>query len=188
MKIPPPVLLRRWDSRMARYDSRVFSSQRQKTHTYSRYNRGRPAWSSGCGKSRNKITVIRPQGQCHIRYGFTSSGKSALALLSFRAKRGISLFLLDLAQGEIPRLARNNEINYRSRSLFSPQGSREQERFPGVSARFTGARLNKLAGNLEARGGIEPPIKVLQTFALPLGDRASDANLFYQMQSPDCSS
>jgi hypothetical protein len=28
---------------------------------------------------------------------------------------------------------------------------------------------------LEARGGIEPPIKVLQTFALPLGDRASDA-------------
>jgi hypothetical protein len=32
---------------------------------------------------------------------------------------------------------------------------------------------------LEARGGIEPPIKVLQTFALPLGDRASDANSFY---------
>jgi hypothetical protein len=28
---------------------------------------------------------------------------------------------------------------------------------------------------LEARGGIEPPIKVLQTFALPLGDRALDA-------------
>jgi hypothetical protein len=26
---------------------------------------------------------------------------------------------------------------------------------------------------LEARGGIEPPIKVLQTFALPLGDRAA---------------
>jgi hypothetical protein len=26
--------------------------------------------------------------------------------------------------------------------------------------------------NLEARGGIEPPMKVLQTFALPLGDRA----------------
>jgi hypothetical protein len=25
---------------------------------------------------------------------------------------------------------------------------------------------------LEARGGIEPPIKVLQTFAFPLGDRA----------------
>jgi len=26
---------------------------------------------------------------------------------------------------------------------------------------------------LEARGGIEPPIEVLQTSALPLGDRAS---------------
>jgi hypothetical protein len=28
---------------------------------------------------------------------------------------------------------------------------------------------------LEARGGIEPPIRVLQTLALPLGDRATDA-------------
>jgi hypothetical protein len=27
-------------------------------------------------------------------------------------------------------------------------------------------------GKLEARDGIEPTIKVLQTFALPLGDRA----------------
>jgi hypothetical protein len=34
---------------------------------------------------------------------------------------------------------------------------------------------------LEARGGIEPPIKVLQTFALPLGDRASVTTAFYQM-------
>jgi hypothetical protein len=31
---------------------------------------------------------------------------------------------------------------------------------------------------LEARGGIEPPIKVLQTFALPLGDRAPDKTPF----------
>jgi hypothetical protein len=30
--------------------------------------------------------------------------------------------------------------------------------------------------NLEARGGIEPPIRVLQTLALPLGDRAADSN------------
>ena len=30
--------------------------------------------------------------------------------------------------------------------------------------------------NLEARDGIEPAIKVLQTFALPLGDRASELN------------
>jgi hypothetical protein len=35
---------------------------------------------------------------------------------------------------------------------------------------------------LEARGGIEPPIKVLQTFALPLGDRAFEANTFYHFQ------
>ncbi len=27
---------------------------------------------------------------------------------------------------------------------------------------------------LEARGGIEPPIMVLQTIALPLGDRATE--------------
>jgi hypothetical protein len=30
---------------------------------------------------------------------------------------------------------------------------------------------------LEARGGIEPPIMVLQTIALPLGDRAVDEEL-----------
>jgi hypothetical protein len=30
---------------------------------------------------------------------------------------------------------------------------------------------------MEARGGIEPPIKVLQTFALPLGYRASEPGL-----------
>jgi hypothetical protein len=29
--------------------------------------------------------------------------------------------------------------------------------------------------SLEARGGIEPPIKVLQTFALPLGYRATES-------------
>jgi hypothetical protein len=37
----------------------------------------------------------------------------------------------------------------------------------------SGLRYMLLKG-LEARGGVEPPIKVLQTFALPLGDRASD--------------
>src|ERR1700681_4914931 len=31
---------------------------------------------------------------------------------------------------------------------------------------------------LEARGGIEPPIMVLQTIALPLGDRATGLNGF----------
>ena len=34
---------------------------------------------------------------------------------------------------------------------------------------------------LEARGGIEPPIKVLQTFALPLGDRAPVRQLSYKI-------
>jgi integrase len=33
-------------------------------------------------------------------------------------------------------------------------------------------RQDRKSLKLEARGGIEPPIKVLQTFALPLGDRA----------------
>jgi hypothetical protein len=37
---------------------------------------------------------------------------------------------------------------------------------------------------LEARGGIEPPIKVLQTFALPLGDRAFDAMSIDQLEIP----
>ena len=32
--------------------------------------------------------------------------------------------------------------------------------------------FNAWIGVLEARDGIEPTIKVLQTFALPLGDRA----------------
>ena len=37
-----------------------------------------------------------------------------------------------------------------------------------------GAKYGQALNSLEARGGIEPPIKVLQTFALPLGDRATD--------------
>jgi hypothetical protein len=42
---------------------------------------------------------------------------------------------------------------------------------------------NNALGNLvEARGGIEPPIKVLQTFALPLGDRAPDRSV----EQSDC--
>jgi hypothetical protein len=38
---------------------------------------------------------------------------------------------------------------------------------------------SNLLFDLEARGGIEPPIRVLQTLALPLGDRASEANPIY---------
>ena len=48
-----------------------------------------------------------------------------------------------------------------------------------LTEHIRGGRLGRRVGleemdlrNLEARGGIEPPIKVLQTFALPLGDRA----------------
>ena len=63
-KIPPPGLFRRWDSRIARYDSRVFRSRRQKTDTYSRYNRGKPAWSSGRRKSRDKSTETGFRSQC----------------------------------------------------------------------------------------------------------------------------
>ncbi len=53
----------------------------------------------------------------------------------------------------------------------------------GVAVQFAGQNITVFIEKLEARGGIEPPIKVLQTFALPLGDRASAANLFYQMKS-----
>jgi hypothetical protein len=43
------------------------------------------------------------------------------------------------------------------------------EMVPGGSMGATGGRKRE---KLEARGGIEPPIMVLQTIALPLGDRA----------------
>ena len=41
---------------------------------------------------------------------------------------------------------------------------------------------------MEARGGIEPPIKVLQTFALPLGDRATESGRNYLTSSGTCNS
>ena len=37
---------------------------------------------------------------------------------------------------------------------------------------------------LEARGGIELPIKVLQTFALPLGDRATEQKKLSVLSDP----
>jgi hypothetical protein len=57
--------------------------------------------------------------------------------------------------------------------------------FPGRTATpnltFVGpVRRGKVTGNLEARGGIEPPIKVLQTFALPLGYRALGNSKYYR--------
>ncbi len=77
--------------------------------------------------------------------------------------------------------------SYRMRetSLFCHSERSEESLFrfkrlrPGEILRF--AQNDKIgSANLEARGGIEPPIKVLQTFALPLGDRASEATRFYQ--------
>jgi hypothetical protein len=47
------------------------------------------------------------------------------------------------------------------------------EKLPDTNTCAMGlATQNQNVSGLEARGGIEPPIKVLQTFALPLGDRA----------------
>src|SRR6267378_297177 len=63
-KNPPPDRFRRWVSRIARYDSRVFSPRRQETHTYSRYNRGKPAWSSGRRESFNEGTETALRSQC----------------------------------------------------------------------------------------------------------------------------
>jgi len=63
-KNPPPDRFRRWVSRITRYDSRVFSPRRQETHTYSRYNRGKPAWSSGRRKSFNESTETALRSQC----------------------------------------------------------------------------------------------------------------------------
>ena len=55
----------------------------------------------------------------------------------------------------------------RSFKTFSMAGFKHEssERREGWSEILRGEKL-------EARGGIEPPIKVLQTYALPLGDRA----------------
>jgi hypothetical protein len=68
------------------------------------------------------------------------------------------------------------------RSRRTP-GSQEATRAKIIAGSVLGSHRFKRdcrnTGGLEARGGIEPPIKVLQTFALPLGDRASEANLFY---------
>src|SRR5579859_5508118 len=72
----------------------------------------------------------------------------------------------------MPRTQQN-----RSRSRTQQQSKRCQADGPYPSAhqkppRGTISRIRVFWKNLEARGGIEPPIKVLQTFALPLGERA----------------
>jgi hypothetical protein len=54
---------------------------------------------------------------------------------------------------------------------FQAREKRHVTRMALAQVPTTYAALPKI---LEARGGIEPPIKVLQTFALPLGDRATE--------------
>jgi hypothetical protein len=68
----------------------------------------------------------------------------------------------------------------RAESVFRHSGERGCRQSSKVLC--AGLQIERAIGkNLEARGGFEPPIKVLQTFALPLGYRATTANAFYQM-------
>ena len=69
---------------MARYDSRGLSSRRQKTHTYSRYNKGRPAWSSGRWISRYEGTETWLQKSIHLLTEFTTPEENSCTL-RFRA-------------------------------------------------------------------------------------------------------
>jgi hypothetical protein len=66
-------------------------------------------------------TASRPSRDADARSGLVaqaSKDAEKLEILSFRAKRGISLFL-GLNRREIPRFARNDKINSLFRSLFS---------------------------------------------------------------------
>src|SRR5713101_639565 len=78
---------------------------------------------------------------------------------------------------------RPEEVSHRS---WAESGATRRETGPGNGRRtedqWTYADLpeqncitllSKVKRELEARGGIEPPIMVLQTIALPLGDRAT---------------
>ena len=53
-----------------------------------------------------------------------------------------------------------------ARTTIEREANRQEGSEPG------GDKLCVFAGGMEARGGIEPPMKVLQTYALPLGYRA----------------
>jgi hypothetical protein len=69
-------------------------------------------------------------------------------------------------------------MGIRSYSRSAPgRGEQEGRHHPN----FCSARRSQEA--LEARGGIEPPIKVLQTFALPLGDRALTPTACFHLRS-----
>jgi hypothetical protein len=63
----------------------------------------------------------------------------------------------------------------------------DQEDEEEKEKKMTNNRKTKKAKKvLEARGGIEPPIKVLQTFALPLGYRATESGGNYFTSSGTC--
>ena len=69
----------------------------------------------------------------------------------------------------------------RTKHSVAPTLTRQPNRTASIFADFRKPLFRRLRRNLwkekgilEARGGIEPPIKVLQTFALPLGDRAAE--------------
>src|SRR5580658_5711444 len=67
-----------------------------------------------------------------------------------------------------------NKVQGRGNECLEPFGFVEALLHGGVRKR------------MEARGGIEPPIKVLQTFALPLGDRAQLKRIQTQAESLRC--
>ena len=73
---------------------------------------------------------------------------------------------------------------YRTGSVKSTRHSSRGSRVNWLVRKGTETSGLPKAKKLEARGGIEPPIKVLQTFALPLGDRASEQSPFYQTVAP----
>jgi hypothetical protein len=64
-----------------------------------------------------------------------------------------------------------NSVVFTPRGCNSPAGAIDSSA-PSKSERYPFPYDTRRKKILEARGGIEPPIKVLQTFALPLGDRA----------------
>ncbi len=59
------------------------------------------------------------------------------------------------------------------RSKIEARNVLEERKGTTISAKNSAKKFRQKI--LEARGGIEPPIKVLQTFALPLGDRATES-------------
>src|SRR5216683_6753976 len=90
------------------------------------------------------------------------------------------LGLLDVGNHEIRVQKDGSKVNATFAAGIN-LGSHRNRSVSQLSLRDLLQQDTLVAANLEARGGIEPPIKVLQTFALPLGDRASESNVFYHL-------